>query len=63
MDSHNEISTNKVPLAAKVDPAVLAAVEKLARDDDRSLSNMVERLLKTNPQVQEVLDATEVAVA
>jgi predicted transcriptional regulator len=42
----------KVPLSAKVDPAVRAAVEELARKDDRPVSNMIERLLKLNPDVQ-----------
>jgi hypothetical protein len=49
-------NTIKVLVSAKVDPEVLRAVHVLAEEDDRSISFMIDRLLKTNPQVQEALD-------
>jgi hypothetical protein len=34
------------PLGVRVDPAVKVALERAAADDDRSVSAMVERILK-----------------
>lgn len=34
------------PLGVRVEPDVKTAVEKAAKDDDRSVSSMVERILK-----------------
>lgn len=55
MDEQHEISTNRVPVTAKLEPAILAAIERLAKNEDRSVSNMIERLLKMSPQVQSEL--------
>ncbi len=59
---NNEPTTNKIPIAAKIDPTLFTVIEQMARDDDRSISNMVERLLKASPQVAEVLEAETAAV-
>ena len=58
----NEQNTNRIPVGAKLDPAVYEAVERLAREDERTLSNMIERLLKQSPQVKEILES-ESAIA
>ena len=34
------------PLSFRVEPEVRAAIEKAAADEDRSISSMVERILK-----------------
>ena len=54
-------TTIKVPVSAKFDPDVFGAVSKLAVADDRSLSNMIERLLKESPRVQELLESATAA--
>jgi hypothetical protein len=57
-----EQNTSKVQIAAKIDPAVYALIEQFRNDEDRNLSNMIERLLKTHPRIQPVLEA-EMATA
>ena len=57
-----EQNTNKVQIAAKVDPEIFDAVSRLATEDERSMSNMIERLLKRSPQVAAMLE-TEPAAA
>lgn len=51
-----ETNTSKVQITAKVDPALFAVIEQFRTEEDRNLSNMIERLLKTHPRVQEVLE-------
>ncbi|MFM2041571.1 MAG: hypothetical protein RLY86_147 [Pseudomonadota bacterium] len=34
------------PLGVRVEPEIKAALEKAAKDDDRSVSSLVERILK-----------------
>ena len=63
MPNDEQDNTNKVPISAKLDPNVFAAVSRLAVDDDRSLSNMIERLLKRSPEVAELLEAEVAANA
>jgi len=57
-----ETNTNKVQIAAKVDPELFDIVSRLAAEDERSMSNMIERLLKRSPQVQELMEPATVAV-
>ena len=52
-----EQSTTKIQIGAKIDPAVYAAIGQLATEEERSFSNMVERLLKQSPQLKEILEA------
>lgn len=54
---------NKQPVTVKVEPQIKIAIENLARDDDRSVSNTVERILKTNPLVQAELERLESVAA
>ena len=59
---NTETNTNKVQLAAKVDPELFETISRLAAEDERSISNMVERLLKRSPQVQEIMEPATAAV-
>lgn len=62
--AEQEQNTNKkVPVGTNLEPAVHAAVESLRAEEDRPMSNMVERLLKTHPRVQEILEAESATVA
>lgn len=59
---NNEPQNTKVSLSMRMDPALFSAVSDLAVAEDRSLSNMIERLLKLTPQIQEII-GTEPATA
>lgn len=52
----NTEQNTKAQLAARVDQQIYNAVERIASDDERTISNTVERLLKTSPQVQEMME-------
>lgn len=56
-----EQNTNKIPAGTNLDPRVHAAITKIATDDDRSISNTIERLLKKAPEVQEILESETAA--
>ncbi len=60
---NTEQSTNRIQIGAKLDPDVLAAVEQIRVEEDRSMSNMIERLLKTHPQVLPLLEGRAVEVS
>jgi hypothetical protein len=62
-EPNTEPTATKIPYSGKLDPAVYAVIDRLRRDEDRPLSNMMERLLKTHPRVQEILEATPEVVA
>jgi hypothetical protein len=55
--------TEKVQIAARIDSAVFAVVDRFREEEDRNMSNMIERLLKTHPRVQEVLEAETATAA
>jgi hypothetical protein len=61
--AENEPNTNKIQAGVKMDPDLFAIVEQFRTEEDRSMSNMIERLLKTHPRIQEVLEAETVATA
>lgn len=50
-------STNKVQIGTMVDPTLYAIIDKFRVDEDRSMSNMVERLLKSHPRIQPIIEA------
>lgn len=59
----NEITKEKVATSIRLDADIYAAIATLATEDDRpSQANMIERLIKTHPRVQPLLE-TETAVA
>ncbi len=60
---NTETNTNKVQIAAKVDPELFEIVSRLAAEDERSMSNMIERLLKRSPQVQEIMETATAGVS
>ena len=64
LDSAMEITeqnTEKVQIAARVDSSLFAVIDKFRSDEDRNMSNMIERLLKTHPRVQEILEQADAA--
>jgi hypothetical protein len=58
-----EQNTNKVPMGTRVDPNIAAAIEQIVAEEERTVSNTIERLLKTHPRVQEVLEAESATTA
>jgi hypothetical protein len=56
-----EQQSTKIPAGTNLDPALFAVVDRIRTEEDRSMSNMIERLLKTHPRVQELLEAAEPA--
>lgn len=51
-----EQTNKKIQTGANLDPAVHAAVEKLRVQENRTMSNMIEQLLKTHERVQPILE-------
>lgn len=60
---NNTEKTTKVQLATRVDPNVSAAIEKIVAEEERTVSNTIERLLTTHPRVQEILEGQAEAVS
>lgn len=58
-----EQKSTKVQAGAQLDPEVFAIVERLRIEEDRSMSNMIERLLKTHPRIQPILEGESVAAS
>ncbi len=61
-----ETNDDKITKSIRFEPTLHAALVQLTADEDRpSLNNMVERLLKTHPRIQPILEAgqAETAVA
>ena len=54
---------NKITVGAKIAPVVRQAVENLAMADDRSVSQMIELLLKDSPKVREEIERLEAHAA
>ena len=52
-----EQTNSKVNVSAKIDATLFTVIERFRAEEDRNLSNMIERLLKTHPRVQAVLEA------
>jgi hypothetical protein len=59
-----ETQNEKIALSVRFEPAIHAAILRLAKEDDRpSFANMVERLLKTHPRVQKQMAEAEAVVS
>lgn len=56
-------AASRVPVGLKLDPALHAVIEQFRIQEDRPMANMVERLLKTHPRVQEILEAESATTA
>lgn len=63
METTIETNNNKVQIGAKIDPLIFTVISDMASNEDRTISNMVERLLKTNPLVAERLETSEAVAA
>ena len=61
-ETNNEQIT-KTQIGARVDPAVFAAIEKIANEEERTISNTVERLLRNSPRVQEIMEPATAGVS
>lgn len=54
----NETNNEKITTSIRLDQSLCLAIDEIAKADDRpSRANMIERLLKTHPQIQTVLAA------
>lgn len=62
MANDNDNETGKTQMSFRLDTTVVNAVSDLASEEDRSMTNMVERLLKTHPQVQPILEGQSAEV-
>lgn len=60
---NSEQNTNKVQMGTRLDPEIAAAVEKIVAEEERTVSNTIERLLKSHPRVQEILEESAGASA
>lgn len=63
MDNTETNNTTKIAVGANLDPAVFAVVDQFRAEEDRSMSNMIERLLKSHPRVKPMLEPNTEAVA
>jgi hypothetical protein len=62
MDTSNETSDqNTVSVTIRMDAAIHKAVKQVADSEDRSLTKQIERLIKTNPQIAELLETETTA--
>lgn len=52
-----EQTNSKIQYGGKLDPVVYAIIDRLRTEEDRPFSNMIERLLKTHPRIQPLLEA------
>jgi hypothetical protein len=59
---NTEQTNDKVQIAARVDANLFAVIDRFRTEEDRNLSNMIERLLKTHPRVQPLLEAEAAGV-
>jgi len=59
MENTEQTTPNKIQVAARIDPNIFAAIEQFRIEEDRNVSGMIERLLKTHPRVQEILGTAE----
>lgn len=63
METQNETNKErKIQAGTQLEPELYAIVEELRTEEDRSMSNMIERLLKTHPRIQPVLESETATV-
>lgn len=53
---------SKLQITAKIDATLYAVIDQFRVEEDRNFSNMIERLLKTHPRIQQQLEAETQAV-
>ncbi len=57
--ANNETNTeqnNKIQIGARIDPNVAAVIDQIAKDEERTISWVVDRLLLTHPRIQPMLE-------
>lgn len=58
MDTINEVNDqNTVSVTIRMDAPIHKAVKQIADAEDRSLTKQIERILKTSPEVQQILES------
>jgi len=62
MENTEQVDGGKPQISARVDTSVWAVIERIRQEENRTMSNMVESLLKTHPRIVEAL-ASESAIA
>lgn len=64
MDTDNNSNENgRVQYGLRMEADLHAALTEMATEEDRPLSNMIQRLLKTHPLVKERLEQAEAVAA
>lgn len=53
----------KLPMQTRVDPSLYNVILNFADTEERSLSNTIERLLRTHPRIQPILEEAAAAGA
>lgn len=56
MEINTEQTNNKIQYGGKMDATLYAVIDRFRAEEDRNFSNMVERLLKTHPRIQPLLE-------
>lgn len=59
----NEPETKKQQALTMLEPELFAAVESIRVEEDRPMSQMINRLLKTHPRIQPILEAQTAEVS
>lgn len=60
----NETNNEKITTSIRLDSPLCLAIDEIAKADDRpSRANMIERLLKTHPRIQPILEAEPATAA
>jgi hypothetical protein len=58
-----EQETKKQQALTMLEPELFATVDRLRTEEDRSMSNMINVLLKTHPRIQPILEGQSAEVA
>lgn len=61
-EQSTEQPNGKMQYGGKMDPILYNVIDQFRVEEDRNFSNMIERLLKTHPRIQQVLEAETQAV-
>lgn len=63
LEDTENTTDRKTMIGIYVSPIIRQQIELMAEAEDRSMSNVVERLLKTHPRIQPLLEAAVAEVA
>jgi hypothetical protein len=59
----NENTDTKVQVGIRMDADLYNVIADMATQEDRTVTNMIQRLLKQSPRVQEILESETIAGA